>query len=59
MDRLHRDIAAALRAPDLAAALRAQGFDIEATTPAQYTAKITSDLQRWGELARATGIKIG
>jgi tripartite-type tricarboxylate transporter receptor subunit TctC len=59
VDRLHRDIAAALRAPDLAAALRAQGFDIEATTPAQYAAKIAADLQRWGELARATGIKVG
>ncbi|MBX9593696.1 MAG: tripartite tricarboxylate transporter substrate binding protein [Roseomonas sp.] len=59
VDRLHRDIAAALHAPDLTATLRAQGFDIEATTPAQYAAKIASDLQRWGELARATGIKVG
>ena len=59
VDRLQREIATALHAPDLTAALRAQGFDIEATTPAQYAAKIRSDLQRWGELARATGIKVG
>ena len=59
VDRLHREIATALRTPETTALLRGQGFDIEATTPAQYAEKIRSDLQRWGELARATGIKIG
>ena len=59
MDRLHAEIATALRTPDLTALLRRQGFDIEATSPAQYAEKIRTDLQRWGELARATGIKVG
>jgi tripartite-type tricarboxylate transporter receptor subunit TctC len=59
VDRLHREFATALRTPEIGNALEAQGFGIEATTPAQYAEKIRSDLQRWGELARATGIRIG
>jgi tripartite-type tricarboxylate transporter receptor subunit TctC len=59
VDRLYRDFAAAIRSPEISAALEAQGFGIEATTPDQYAAKIRTDLQRWGELARATGIRIG
>jgi tripartite-type tricarboxylate transporter receptor subunit TctC len=59
VERLYRETAAALRTPDVAALLRGQGFDIEATTPAEYAVKIASDLQRWGALARATGITVG
>ncbi len=59
VDRLHREFAAALRVPEISAALEAQGFGIEATTPDQYAAKIRADLARWGDLARATGIRIG
>ena len=58
IDRLYRECAAALRVPEIAAALRAQGFDIEATMPEEYARKIADDLRRWGELARATGIRI-
>ena len=59
VDRLQQEIATALHAADVTALLRGQGFDIEATTPAQYAEKIRSDLRRWGELARATGIRVG
>lgn len=59
IERLHREFAAAVRSPEIAASLEAQGFGIEATTPEQYADRIRSDLQRWGDLARATGIRIG
>lgn len=59
VDRLYREFAAALHAPDIGPALEAQGFGIEATTPEQYAAKIRADLQRWGEVQRATGIRVG
>jgi tripartite-type tricarboxylate transporter receptor subunit TctC len=59
VDRLYREFAAAARQPDISAALQGQGFAIEATTPEQYAQKIQADLTRWGELARATGIRIG
>lgn len=59
VDRLHREFAAALNTPEIRNALEAQGFGIEGTTPAQYAQKIQDDLRRWGELARATGIRIG
>ena len=51
--------AAALRQPETAAALRAQGFDIVASTPDDYARKIADDLRRWGDLARATNIRAG
>jgi tripartite-type tricarboxylate transporter receptor subunit TctC len=59
IDRLYREIAAAMRRPEITEPLQAQGFGIEATTPAQYAQKIRDDLQRWGDLARTTGIKVG
>ncbi len=59
VERLYREFAAALRLPEITATLEAQGFGIEATTPTQYAAKIQADLQRWAELARATGIRVG
>jgi tripartite-type tricarboxylate transporter receptor subunit TctC len=57
--RLHREFAAALRTQEVSTLLQGMGFDIEATTPAEYAQKIREDLQRWGDLARATGIRIG
>ncbi|MGG5808595.1 Bug family tripartite tricarboxylate transporter substrate binding protein [Falsiroseomonas sp. CW058] len=59
IDRVHRESVAALRAPELAAQLRNQGLDIEGSSPEEYGRKIRDDLRRWGELARATGIRVG
>ncbi len=57
VERLHRESTAALRVPEIAAQMMAAGFDIEGTTPDQYAAKIREELDRWGALARATGIR--
>jgi tripartite-type tricarboxylate transporter receptor subunit TctC len=59
VERLHREFASAIRSPEITGMLQAQGFGIEATTPEQYAQKIRDDLKRWGDLARATGIRIG
>jgi tripartite-type tricarboxylate transporter receptor subunit TctC len=59
IDQVYRECAAALRSPEIAAGLRGQGFDVEATTPDQYAQKIADDLRRWGDLAQATHIRIG
>lgn len=59
IDRLYREAAAALRVPEIAAHMQAAGFDIEGSTPDQYAAKIREELQRWGKLARDTGIRAG
>lgn len=59
IERLHRESVTALRSPEVTAQLNNQGLDIEGTTPEQYAQKIRDDLRRWGELARATGIRVG
>lgn len=59
IERLHRECVAALRSPEMSTQLRNQGLDLEGTTPEQYGQKIRDDLRRWGDLARATGIRIG
>jgi tripartite-type tricarboxylate transporter receptor subunit TctC len=59
VDKLYTAFAAAIRSPAISSALEAQGFGIEATTPDQYAQKIRDDLRRWGELQRATNIRIG
>ena len=59
IDRLYREFADALRQPAIAKHLQDSGFDLEGTSPDQYARKIRDDLERWGELARATGIRVG
>jgi tripartite-type tricarboxylate transporter receptor subunit TctC len=58
VDRLHRECAAAVRAPEMTRHLEDSGFTVEATTPDQYAQKIRDDIRRWTELQRATGIRI-
>jgi tripartite-type tricarboxylate transporter receptor subunit TctC len=59
VDRLYQESRTAMNASDLKAALEAQGFGIVASTPEEYGQKIRDDLKRWGDLARATGLKFG
>ncbi|HEV7264787.1 MAG TPA: tripartite tricarboxylate transporter substrate binding protein [Falsiroseomonas sp.] len=59
VDKLYQAFAAVIRSPEISSALEAQGFGIEATTPDEYAQKIRDDLRRWGELQRATNIRIG
>jgi tripartite-type tricarboxylate transporter receptor subunit TctC len=59
VDRLYQESRTAMRAADLTAALEAQGFGIVASTPEEYGQKIRDDLKRWGDLARATGLRFG
>jgi tripartite-type tricarboxylate transporter receptor subunit TctC len=59
VDKLHRAFAEAIRTPEISSALEAQGFGIEATSPDDYAQKIRDDLKRWGDLQRATGIRVG
>jgi tripartite-type tricarboxylate transporter receptor subunit TctC len=59
VDRLSQESRTAMNASDLKAALEAQGFGIVASTPEEYGQKIRDDLKRWGDLARATGLKFG
>jgi tripartite-type tricarboxylate transporter receptor subunit TctC len=59
LERVYEESVAAFRAPEIATGMRSQGFDTVLSTPEQYADRIAADLARWGELARATGIRIG
>jgi tripartite-type tricarboxylate transporter receptor subunit TctC len=55
--RLHADVQAAMRAPDLRARLTAAGFDLLDVGPAEFRRTIESDMARWAELIRKLGIR--
>jgi len=56
--KLHADVERALRIPDIANGLVAQGWDITASTPEQFSAVLQSELERWTAVVRRAGIKV-
>lgn len=58
VDRLNKDINAALTNPEVQAALIAAGTTVEAFTPAALRTKLEKEYQVWGELVEKTGIKV-
>jgi tripartite-type tricarboxylate transporter receptor subunit TctC len=50
--RLQQAAAQVMREPEVAAKLRAAGFDVEPSTPAEFTAEIRSDIERWTRVQR-------
>jgi tripartite-type tricarboxylate transporter receptor subunit TctC len=57
VDRLHKEIAAALKSPDVRRQLAAEGTQIVASTPDQFAAYIRSETEKWARVAKAAGIK--
>jgi tripartite-type tricarboxylate transporter receptor subunit TctC len=55
--RLHSEIARALKAPDLRAALANGGAEPSNTTPEQYAAFFRKEVEKWGKVVKAAGIK--
>lgn len=55
--QLNKAVSDALRAPDMAAALEAQGARAIGGTPAELAAVIAADTERWGRLVREAGIQ--
>ena len=55
--RLHQEIIKALRSPEVKSRLEAEGAEIIGSTPEQAAAVIRSDLQKWAEVIRRTGIR--
>lgn len=58
VDRLHRDITAALRFPEINDRLTAQGARIVASTPAEFAAHIRSEIAKWAKVVQATGARV-
>lgn len=57
VDRLQKEIAAVVSAPDIAEQLRNLGQQPVGSTPEQYAARLRSDLAVWGEVVRDANIK--
>lgn len=57
VDRLHEAVAQAVRAPDVVAALAAQGATPIANAPAELAAVIAADTLRWSKVVRDAGLQ--
>jgi len=57
IDRLAAQTHKALSAPDARTLLGRAGFDVAATSPAQFRAWQRSEIAKWGKVIRATGAK--
>jgi tripartite-type tricarboxylate transporter receptor subunit TctC len=58
IDRLYREVGAALRAPDLKAQFAQQGVEVVASKPEEFAPFIFAETARWGALARSVGAKL-
>ena len=47
-----------MRQPDVMARLAALGFDAILSTPAEFTARIKIDIQKWANVIRTANIKV-
>jgi tripartite-type tricarboxylate transporter receptor subunit TctC len=57
VEKLNREVATAIAAPDVNGKLVAGGVDPEPLTPEQLGAKIRAETERWGKVVKAGGIK--
>jgi tripartite-type tricarboxylate transporter receptor subunit TctC len=57
LERLHRDVVAALADAKVSETLRSRGFDISASTPDAFTAFLKQESDLAGSLVREAGIK--
>lgn len=57
VDRLHREIVAALKAPDVKAQLEAQAVDAVGSTPEEFAKILRADIAKWAEVLRRAGIQ--
>ena len=57
IERLHREIAAVLKEPVIAERMTAAGLEPIGDTPAQFSAYLLSEMDKWGRLVRTAGIK--
>jgi tripartite-type tricarboxylate transporter receptor subunit TctC len=56
--RINRDTVAALSLPDVRERLMALGFEPAVTTPAEFGARIKSEIDKWDKVVRAAHIRI-
>ena len=55
--KLHADVQRALRIPEVANSLIAQGWDITASPPDRFSVVLQSEFERWSAVVKRAGIK--
>lgn len=55
--KLNRDIVTAMRSPQIANRLQAEGARVIASSPEEYAALIKSDMVKWAKVIKAAGIE--
>jgi tripartite-type tricarboxylate transporter receptor subunit TctC len=57
IDRLNKEMVAALTAPDVAESLKSRGIDATPSSPAQFAAFIRAENSKWSQVIKQSGIK--
>lgn len=57
VERLNATIAASAKSQDFRSRMAAQGYEAESSTPQQLAARIKTELERFGKLIKAIGLK--
>jgi tripartite-type tricarboxylate transporter receptor subunit TctC len=55
VDKLNKEIVAALQSKEIKDLLTAQGFDLVANSPAEFSAFLAKDYPRWVEAVKISG----
>ena len=56
--KLHDDIVGILKTPEMRDRIAKLGFDVIASTPAEFGADITHDVERWSEVVKRSGVPV-
>jgi tripartite-type tricarboxylate transporter receptor subunit TctC len=56
--KLSAEIQRILAQPDIRERIAAQGYDVIASTPEQFAAQIRLEVEKWGKVIRAAGIRV-
>ena len=58
IERLHREIVAIVRTPEVKQTLVSQGNDPVANTPEEFTRVIKADIDKWGAIGKRLGVRL-
>ena len=58
VDRLNREIVAALQSPEMRQSLEDQGFDVIPSSPEQFTSLVRAETSRWAVVVKQSGASL-
>jgi tripartite-type tricarboxylate transporter receptor subunit TctC len=57
IDKLHREMVAVLKEPATRERLEKAGLDVVGSSPAEFSARLRADLERFARIAKSLGAK--